>query len=498
MKPTSKPASENNQSALTILLLAAVLVVALNTWFAFRSIEILVESDFWVQHTLEVINQVERIMSSAKDAETGNRGFLITGDPQYLEPYTVAVREMPGEIDQFATLTADNSSQQAHLIELRAVAEQRLNLLANGIQQKRSGASIDEIHLLVLSGTGKAEMDHLRQIADAMEIEENRLLTVRISDARRASQRARWTIALASALDLILLVLLFRYLAKERLLRLEKERVAHQLATAQAETEAKAFELQTLNQELEERVAKRTAELETTNRELEAFSYSVSHDLRAPLRTIDGFSLALEEDYGAAVDAVGKDYIRRVRTGVQRMGQLIDALLQLSRITRAELVRENFDLGEVARSVVGELELGIQSTTIGSINGDGNGTGAKPVQFRVENGPPASGDPKLMRVALENLLGNAVKFSSKVAEPTVEFGWDEKAQAWFVKDNGAGFDMFYADKLFNAFNRLHGDKDFKGSGIGLATVARVVRRHHGKIWADSTVGRGATFWFTLG
>lgn len=498
MKPIStmipEKRSQANQNALTGLLLAAVLIVAFNTWLAFRSINVLLESEFWVQHTLKVINQVERIMSSAKDAETGNRGFLITGEDEYLQPYTVAVRELPGEIDKFASLTSDNPSQQQRLIELRAVAEQRLTLLARGIEEKRKGASIDEIHLLVLSGTGKVEMDHLRRIADDMEAEENRLLAARVSDAHYASRRARWTIGLASSLDLVLLVLFFRYLARERLLRLEKERVAEELAFSRAEVEAKALQLQSLNEELEERVRKRTAELETTNRELEAFSYSVSHDLRAPLRTIDGFSLALEEDYATAVDAVGKDYIRRVRTGVQRMGMLIDALLQLSRITRAELVRENFDMGEVARSVVGEIELGVQSAAAAKADQPE----AKPVQFLVGDGPTAFGDPKLMRVALENLLGNAVKFSSKVAEPTVDFGWDPKAEAWFVKDNGAGFDMFYADKLFNAFNRLHGDKDFKGSGIGLATVARVVRRHHGRIWADSVVGRGATFWFTLG
>jgi light-regulated signal transduction histidine kinase (bacteriophytochrome) len=223
--------------------------------------------------------------------------------------------------------------------------------------------------------------------------------------------------------------------------------------------------------------------LEMTNRELEAFSYSVSHDLRAPLRTIDGFSLALEEDYLTAIDDVGRDYIRRVRAGVQRMGQLIDSLLQLSRITRAEIAREDFDLSDMAESVASNL----------SEENPGRGT-----TFHIEKNLHANADPKLVRVAIENLFGNAVKFSSKTADPTVAFGWDTEKAAWFVRDNGAGFDMHYADKLFNAFNRLHGDKDFKGSGIGLATVARVVRRHHGRIWADSIEGQGATFWFTLG
>jgi len=507
MKPASTTTSEANENALTGLLLAAVVVVALNTWLAFRSVKVLLSNEAWVQHTLQVIDQVEIIMGSAKDAETGNRGFLITGDENYLEPYTRAVQQLPAEIDAFASLIADNPYQRQRLFDLRAVLDERLELLAQGIAERRAG-NRDEVRLLVLSGTGKAEMDHLRRIADDMEAEEQRLLVRRTAAAHRSSVQARLTIALASALDLVLLVLMFRYLARERTLRVEKERVAAQLAAAKAETEAKAAELLTLNDQLEERVAKRTSELETANRELEAFSYSVSHDLRAPLRTIDGFSLALEEDYGAAVDAVGKDYIRRVRSGVQRMGQLIDALLQLSRITRADLVRERFDMGEVARTVVSEIELGIQSASKSNGTSNGNGTSSgngtetsheiKPVQFHIEPGPEAVGDPKLMRVALENLLGNAVKFSSKVPTPVVEFGWDPSAEAWFVKDNGAGFDMYYSNKLFNAFNRLHGDKDFKGSGIGLATVARVVHRHHGRIWADSVVGRGATFWFTLG
>jgi light-regulated signal transduction histidine kinase (bacteriophytochrome) len=273
-------------------------------------------------------------------------------------------------------------------------------------------------------------------------------------------------------------------------LRLTAERTAEDLASSRVEVERKAAEIHELNEGLERRVQQRTAELavtnrelEATNRELEAFSYSVSHDLRAPLRTIDGFSLALEEDYGAAVGAEGKDYIDRVRAGVQRMGGLIDALLQLSRITRAEIERETIDVTTLAESVARPME---------------NQNAGQKIEFLIEKGLSADADAKLLRIALENLFGNAVKFSSKMPESKVEFGWDASQKAFYVRDNGAGFDMHYKDKLFNAFNRLHGDKDFKGSGIGLATVARVVRRHHGHIWAESVVNAGATFWFTLG
>jgi signal transduction histidine kinase len=464
------------------LLIFAAVVVAFNAWFGFRAIQSLHDSEYRVSHTWQVINQVESIMSSAKDAETGNRGYLITGDESYLEPYTIARRELPSKLDYFASLTFDNPHHVAQLLEMRAVLEQRLNLLQQGIELRRS-SDHDTVRTLVLSGTGKTEMDHLRRIADGMESDERRLLELRTVIADQDNRRAHYIIALASALDFLFIAFLFRYFATERAMRYAAEVDAERLAVARNETERRADEIRSLNASLELRVKERTRELETINHELEAFSYSVSHDLRAPLRTIDGFSLALEEDYQEAVDESGRDYIRRVRSGVQRMGQLIDALLQLSRITRTEIGREQFDMSQVAESVAAVLL---------EENPERN------IVFRIEPGLRADGDSRLVRVALENLFGNSVKFSSKRPDSRIDFGWDKEKAAWFVRDNGAGFDMFYADRLFNAFNRLHGDKDFRGSGIGLATVARIVHRHHGTIWADSIVNHGSTFWFTLG
>ena len=165
------------------------------------------------------------------------------------------------------------------------------------------------------------------------------------------------------------------------------------------------------------------------------------------------------------------------------MGQLIDALLQLSRITRADINRQSVDISKIAESIAADLK--------------GQNPG-RDITFNIESGLTADADPDLIQIALENLFNNAVKFTSKLPAAVIDFGWDTEQKAWFVRDNGAGFDMFYADRLFSAFNRLHGDKDFKGSGIGLATVARVIYRHHGRIWADSAVNRGATFRFTLG
>ena len=464
------------------LLFAAIAVVALNTAIAMHALATLDASQHWVEHTWEVMGQVERIMGSAKDAETGARGFLITNEPEYLAPYTSGTRELPDELDRFALLTQDNPTQVRNLSMMRAVVAERLDLLRQGLGMKTNGEE-SSLQALVLSGTGKAQMDHLRSLADAMEAEEHRLLILRTAEEHAAARRARGTLLLASGLDLLLIIFMFRYFTRERALRLQTEQTAANLAIARVEVERNAEEVRLLNVTLEERVRQRTVELQATNRELEAFSYSVSHDLRAPLRTIDGFSLALEEDYTEAVDATGRDYIKRVRTGVQRMGQLIDALLQLSRITRAEITREPVDLSGLAKTVVSNLR---------DENPD------RTLDITIEEGMKVDADPRLLRVALENLLGNAVKFTSKIPEAVIHFGWNAEKQAFFIRDNGAGFDMYYADKLFNAFNRLHGDKDFKGSGIGLATVARVIHRHHGRIWADAAVDHGATFFFTVG
>ena len=280
--------------------------------------------------------------------------------------------------------------------------------------------------------------------------------------------------------------------ADEELLSLAADRIALALdraaaydaeRTARRAAEASAAEILELNAVLEDRVQQRTAELESTNRELEAFSYSVSHDLRAPLRSVDGFSVALAEDYGHLLEGDGKHYLTRIRVGVQRMGQLIDALLQLSRITRAEFSTESVDLSALATSVADEI---------------GHALPERALAFSIEPGLHAQGDPRLLRVVFENMFGNAAKFTGKVAEARIAFGWSGERKAYYIRDNGAGFDQHYAGKLFVAFQRLHGDKDFQGSGIGLATVGRVIARHHGTVSAEAVVGQGATFWFTLG
>jgi signal transduction histidine kinase len=257
-----------------------------------------------------------------------------------------------------------------------------------------------------------------------------------------------------------------------------------QLQQQAYEREKAAAEIQRLNVQLEQRVTERTIELERANKELEAFSYSVSHDLRTPLRAIDGFSQALLEDCAERLDDAGRDYLARVRAGAQRMGQLIDDLLKLARVSRAELHPDVIDLSGIAKKIVDELH---------------ENNPPRSVSINITSGMSIQGDAQLLRIALENLFNNAWKYTGKRAEARIEFGMraHNGEACYFIADNGAGFDMAYASKLFGAFQRLHDAKEFPGTGVGLATVQRIIHRHGGRIWAEAAIDQGSVFYFTL-
>ncbi len=247
-------------------------------------------------------------------------------------------------------------------------------------------------------------------------------------------------------------------------------------------TERKRAEEKT--QELNRELERRNTELMAVNRELESFSYSVSHDLRSPLRAIDGFSLAVLEEYRDKLDADAQEYLRRVRAAATRMAQLIDDLLKLARTARCEMILENVDLSQIAGEIVSQLQ---------------HAEPDRKIKIVIAPEMVVEGDRELLRLVLENLIDNAWKFTSKQPSACIEFGVRHQTgqDVYFLTDNGAGFDMTYADKLFGAFQRLHDGTDFPGTGIGLATVQRIIQRHGGQIWAESEVGRGATFYFIL-
>jgi light-regulated signal transduction histidine kinase (bacteriophytochrome) len=251
-----------------------------------------------------------------------------------------------------------------------------------------------------------------------------------------------------------------------------------------AESKKTEEELREYREHLEELVEERTMELTAVNKELEAFAYSVSHDLRSPLRSIDGFSQALLEDYPDKLDEQGKGYLQRVRSATQRMGILIDDLLSLSRVTRSEMRRDIVDLSALAQSIAEEL----QETQP-----------ERQVDFVIAPGLTTSGDSQLLHQLMENLLGNAWKFTGQHPKARIEFGVTQVngKDTFLIRDDGVGFDMTYAEKLFGVFQRLHSQEEFSGTGVGLATVQRIAHRHGGQVWAEGKMEEGATFYFTL-
>lgn len=462
-----------------VALLGAIAIVLLNAWIAARALHTLLDAQFWQSHTLEVISQTERLVAQVHTAESASRGYIMTGLPAFEGQYKSSIDDIEKSTANLKRLTADNPSQQARMVVLNTRIGGKLTALDAGLAVRRAQpqGSLDPAMLRAVIHDTPDRMDSVQATIRDIESEEQQLLAERVTAAKSARQEVWVSFILAFLLDFLLVVAAFQQLV----------RAAHdreQIAAGAEEITGLNRRLSGANEELEQRVAQRTRELEASNRELEAFSYSVSHDLRAPLRTIDGFSLALQEDFGEKLNEQGKDYISRVRNGVQRMGTLIDSLLQLSRVTRSDVQRERLDLSQLATLVFRELEAGAPERC---------------VHWVAQPGVMVQADPRLMRIAFENLVGNAWKFTARTSDAAITFGSSSQngKTVYFLRDNGAGFDMKYVDRLFNAFQRLHGDREFTGSGIGLATVSRIIRRHHGSIWAEGEPGKGATFYFTL-
>ena len=448
----------------TLMALLAVLL--------FWEVRQLLDADATADRSDAVLADAVRVRQLLIDRETGLRGFLLTGNFSFLEPYHSAGETLPQALARLDASVADAPDQQARLAELRRRWADWEDFATE--EMRRYRAKEDWLKLVV-EGQGKRRMDGMRQLLDELTSIEHERATQRGLLAERQARIVLW----GGAAWLLLVGLLLAWMGRRQLVLLSSD---YESLLEQAREQSTALRLSEAR--LEQRVTQRTQELTLANRELESFSYSVSHDLRAPLRAVDGFSQALMEDEGERISPEGHDHLRRLRAAATRMGQLIDDLLRLSRISRADLTREPVDLSALARDVADGLR---------------RGEPGRDATFDIASSLTTCGDARLLRVVLENLLGNAWKFTSQRSGARIEFFAESRdgRPHYCVRDNGVGFDMAYAGKLFSPFQRLHRVNDFPGTGIGLATVQRIVHRHGGDITAEAVPDGGATLRFTL-
>jgi PAS domain S-box-containing protein len=569
----------------------ALAILAASAFISYRSTDRLVYTSRQVAHTQQVLESLEMILVTVDDAETGQRGYLLTGKDSYLEPYEAARTRLTGVLKTLDKLTSDESGRRLNLEKLTFLVRQKQQELAATIAMKRANKA-DEVSWLLMSDLGKKQMDNIRVLIARMQESERARMAAcnaiweassrhttqvvvfgvalallillaavlalnsetsersRAEEALRKSQ-ARTKMLTDSITDYAILMLdpkgrilswssgatrVMGYSAEEMhgqsfLCFFPEEEVRSEVPQKELENalvngrgEAEGWrvrkdgsrfwsnsvlvavrdekgqlqglskvmrditkrkqaedEIQRLNRNLEQRAS----ELEAANKELEAFTYSVSHDLRAPLRHIDGFSQLLVDEYGPKVPEDVRRYLDRIQNGARQMGLLVDELLTLARIGRKEIRLQVTGLDSVVDEVVSDLKSEL----------DGRN-----VEWKVATLPFVECDPTLLKQVFVNLLSNAVKYTKPRDPAVIEVGSvpDNGHPAIFVRDNGVGFNMKYADKLFGVFQRLHRAEDFEGTGIGLATVQRIVHKHGGRIWAEAELDKGATFYFTLG
>jgi signal transduction histidine kinase len=421
------------------------------------------------ERAIAEVNLLERRLI---DAETGTRGFLQFGEEEFLEPKHSADRDIPismealrGEAldaeqrrqsDQVAEVYARWAGMSGAAVAMRRAGDSRYAALDTGIERK---------HL----------MDDMRRSLQVIRDRE----TVRAADrAAQAATMTRRTVVVTLAVAIAVGVVIGTFT------RRELRRLGGTYQVTLAEMETNTAQLETLTASLEQRVEERTRQWQQANQELEAFTYSVSHDLRAPLRHISGFSQLLGEAMERSASPQMRHYVSRIVQRTHEAGQLIDDLLAFSRTGRVEVVRTRVDSETLVRSVVD------------SVMADGAGRG---VEWSIGSLPVVDADPALLRIVFTNLLSNALKYTRPraIATIAVRATHGPAITTFSVEDNGVGFDMQYGDKLFGVFQRLHGADEFDGTGIGLATVKRIVARHGGETWAEGALDRGATFWFTI-
>lgn len=461
------PRRRSGKPGTTVLIAFAVMLtlVLAGGLILYGNGRVLVESSDWVAHTQDVRSELQGISNALTEAESSERGFLLTLQKEYLADYRDSLLRARSGITRVRDLIRDNPTQQKRLETLVRLINTSVGemdrLMATGDR------GFDGARSRLLSGRARQEMTLIQAAVHRMEQQESLLLDQRIKESKKSLQRA--VLAFWAGLAVQILALL-------GLLALAS-RIIHIL-----------FESRNLEQknraELERQVELRTAELRASNEELESFSASVSHDLQSPLRHISATAAMLREDIKPKLSRSEDHEFDLIAKEVRRMGQLIEDLLRLSRTARGAVDLTQVDLTAMAEQVCASLL---------ERNPD------KPFQYSIKPGLKAHADARMTQILLENLIGNAHKYSSKTESPFVEVTdmnlGDE--HVFCVKDNGVGFDPKLTPKLFESFSRLHSDKEFEGSGLGLAICKKIVGRHGGRIWAESEPGKGASFCFTL-
>jgi signal transduction histidine kinase len=436
-----------------ILVFAGILVISA---VSYRNTTIVLQNSRLDTASHELVQLLTSMGTVLETAERGHRRYLVTGDESYLTGYRTVVEQMPEYCRYLHALTDSVPEQQARVAALERLIAQQLQLEQDAITRRQEKGA-QAVRHLAWPGVAKRELDQIHKVIADIESAEQQLMHARVLQSTASTRHTIALLGLGVALLLVLLGAVY-YLI-------------HHDVTARRRV---AAELQ-----------RRGELLQAANKELEAFSYSVSHDLRAPLRHIDGYAALLAKSAGPSLNENAQRYLQTISESAKQMGQLIDDLLVFSRMGRQDMLFTTVNLNELVKTVIHDLRLDLQG---------------REISWTIGQLPDVPGDPAMLRQVYTNLLSNAVKFTATRPMPRIEVGAAPSAPGevnLFVSDNGVGFDMQYAHKLFGVFQRLHRNDEFEGTGIGLANVRRIIHRHGGRTWAEGALDQGATFYFSL-
>jgi signal transduction histidine kinase len=440
-------------------LLILVLIGALSFWSEVRN-----ETDReWVTHTLLVVEKLQAVRIDITQAETGERGYMLTGQERYLELYRRGVSRVREDMTELSDLIADNPTQQKAILHLNPLVISRLAELAEGIEVRKQSV-LAGVEAVARANNGEKWMGQIAAQIAEMRHTEGQLLGTRMEAAAASAKKMKILIVGGNGLAVLILLI--------------KGFIIHRETGRRNRAESSLLQAN-------DRLEGRTAELLEANIEMETFAYSVAHDLRAPLRHIAGYSGILVEDCASSFDEEGRRYLEKIGDGAQKMGHLVDDLLTLSRIGKQELSLQSTALDPMVRKVIEELT---------------PDCAGREVEWQIGDLSNAQCDPGLLKQVFVNVLSNAVKYTRQREHAVIQVGelTQNDQHVMFVRDNGVGFEMDHAGKLFGVFQRLHKAGDFEGTGVGLAIVERIIRKHGWRIWAEAEFDRGATFFWTLG